>query len=132
MNIGGIGNAGYPAVYGVEKRNKNVLGKKVENRDNFSWSSAKRALMEEEEERTASRQESKTKSDIIVKADGSRVLVITTDIAGMETAMSLEISKPTEAPNENEKEHGGNREKSLKERESNRRIGGSIGMAEED
>lgn len=38
----------------------------------------------------------------------------------------------TEAPNENEKEHGGNREKSLKERESNRRIGGSIGMAEED
>ncbi|MCI8338347.1 MAG: hypothetical protein HFH62_06660, partial [Lachnospiraceae bacterium] len=36
-----------------------------------------------------------------VKPDGSRVLVMTMSIGGMETTMSLEISKPTEAPNEN-------------------------------
>ena len=36
-----------------------------------------------------------TKSDIIVKSDGSRVLVITTNVGGMETTMSLELSKPT-------------------------------------
>ncbi len=46
-------------------------------------------------------QESKTQTDIIVKPDGSRVLVVTMSIGGMETTMSLEISKPTEAPNEN-------------------------------
>ena len=48
-------------------------------------------------------QESESKTDIIVKPDGSRVLVMTMSIGGMETTMSLEISKPTEAPNENSK-----------------------------
>ena len=42
---------------------------------------------------------SKTSSDIIVKPDGSRVLVVTMSIGGMETTMSLEISKPTDMPN---------------------------------
>ena len=45
--------------------------------------------------------ESETKTEIIAKPDGSRVLVMTMSIGGMETTMSLEISKPTEAPNEN-------------------------------
>lgn len=43
---------------------------------------------------------SETKTDIIVKPDGSRVLVITMKIGGMETTMSLEISKPTDILNE--------------------------------
>ena len=47
------------------------------------------------------KQESDSKTDIIVKPDGSRVLVVTMSIGGMKTTMSLEISKPTEAPNEN-------------------------------
>lgn len=38
--------------------------------------------------------ESETKTNIIVKPDGSRVLVITTMTGGMETTMSLEIAKP--------------------------------------
>ncbi len=37
---------------------------------------------------------------LTVKPDGSRVLVVTMSIGGMETTMSLEISKPTEAANE--------------------------------
>lgn len=37
-----------------------------------------------------------TDSEIVVKADGSRVLVITTSMGGMEETMSLELSKPTE------------------------------------
>ena len=49
----------------------------------------------------ADKQESESKTDIIVKPDGSRLLVMTMSIGGMETTMSLEISKPTEAPNEN-------------------------------
>lgn len=58
-----------------------------------------RVLADKESEK-ADRQESKTKTDIIVRPDGSRVLVMTMSIGGMETTMSLEISKPTEAPNE--------------------------------
>lgn len=39
-------------------------------------------------------EESETKTEIIVKPDGSRVLVITTMTGGLETTMSLEIAKP--------------------------------------
>ena len=66
-----------------------------------------RVLADKESEK-ADRQESKTKTDIIVRPDGSRVLVMTMSIGGMETTMSLEISKPTEAPNENSKQDNEN------------------------
>ena len=57
----------------------------------------------EEELQTEPKEQSKieenlqteSNSDIIVKPDGSRVLVVTTNIGGMKTTMSLEISKPT-------------------------------------
>lgn len=45
--------------------------------------------------------ESKTDTEIIIKPDGSRVLVVTMSFRGMETTMSLEISKPTAMPNAN-------------------------------
>ena len=45
-------------------------------------------------------EESTTDTDIIVKADGSRVLVVTTSIAGMSISRSLKISEPTKTPNE--------------------------------
>lgn len=54
------------------------------------------------------KQESESKTEIIVKPDGSRVLVMTMSIGGMETTMSLEISKPTEAPNENSEQDADN------------------------
>lgn len=47
-------------------------------------------------ERPAGSNESASDSDIIVKADGSRVLVITMKIGGMQTTMSLKLSEPTE------------------------------------
>lgn len=51
------------------------------------------------EQEESSRQETaKTESDIVVKPDGSRVLVMTTKLAGMQTQMSVEISKPTDFP----------------------------------
>ncbi len=59
-------------------------------------------VMSDEELEKADDQESKTKSDIIVKPDGSRVLVVTMSIGGMETTMSMEISKPTDILNETE------------------------------
>lgn len=45
-------------------------------------------------------QEAETQSRIIVKPDGSRVLMITVDIGGTQTAMSLKISEPTDMQND--------------------------------
>lgn len=44
------------------------------------------------------KQEPTSDSQIIVKPDGSRVLIVTTRIGGMQTTMSLKISDPTDAP----------------------------------
>jgi len=41
-----------------------------------------------------------SKTNIIVKPDGSRVLVVTMNIGGMETNMSLQISGPTDMQND--------------------------------
>ena len=62
----------------------------------------------DEELKQEDKQESESKTEIIVKPDGSRVLVMTMSIGGMETTMSLEISKPTEAPTENAKQDTNN------------------------
>ena len=62
------------------------------------------SAVSDEESEKVDKQESETKTEIITKPDGSRVLVMTMSIGGMETTMSLEISKPTEAPNENSKQ----------------------------
>ena len=62
----------------------------------------------DEELEQVDKQESESKTEIIVKPDGSRVLVMTMSIGGMETTMSLEISKPTEAPTENAKQDTNN------------------------
>ena len=48
-------------------------------------------------------EDEKTNSEIVVKPDGSRVLVITTSIGGMKTTMSLEISKPVNDLNDSAK-----------------------------
>lgn len=44
---------------------------------------------------------SETDTQIIVKPDGTRVLVVTMNVGGTETSMTLEISKPTAMPNGN-------------------------------
>ena len=61
----------------------------------FGW------LQNNEELEQAGSQESETTTEIIVKPDGSRVLVMTMSIGGMET-------KPTEAPNENSEQDADN------------------------
>jgi len=48
---------------------------------------------------------SETDSNVIVKADGSRVLEVTMKVGGTETTMCLEISKPTNLINDVNKSH---------------------------
>ena len=53
-------------------------------------------LREEQEE-----EDSGTDTEILVKPDGSRVLVVTMNVGGTETSMTLKISEPTAMPNDN-------------------------------
>ncbi len=52
--------------------------------------------------------QSETESDIVVKPDGSRVLVVTMNLRGMSSTMSLKISDPTTMPNDITKRHAKN------------------------
>lgn len=60
--------------------------------------------MEAELGNSSAEKEAENKTEIIVKPDGSRVLVVTMNFGGMETTMSIEISKPTDFPNDNSKQ----------------------------
>lgn len=55
----------------------------------------------------AQRRRQETKSDIVVKPDGSRVLMVTMNMGGVETTMSMEISKPTDMVNDYRSENQG-------------------------
>ncbi len=62
------------------------------------------STLETEPEADLKEEETESRADIVVKPDGSRVLVITISNGGMETTMSLEISKPTDMENDNLKQ----------------------------
>ena len=131
MSVSGIGHNYYQNNVAADRHNKSRVGQfypqKQETevsapedtrqnanvQDIYKALKSKNPLLEQEENvsdeelKQEDKQESESKTEIIVKPDGSRVLVMTMSIGGMETTMSLEISKPTEAPNENS-EHDAN------------------------
>nr|WP_300663183.1 hypothetical protein [uncultured Acetatifactor sp.] len=133
MSVNGIGYNYYQSNVAADRHNKSRVGQfypqKQETevsapedtrqnanvQDIYKALKSKNPLLEQEDDDDVSdeeskqedKQESESKTEIIVKPDGSRVLVMTMSIGGMETTMSLEISKPTEAPNENS-EHDAN------------------------
>ena len=107
MAISGINRmANYQTIY---KNNKTINnGNKfkeqlnaVSNYDEEQELMESTALKENEDSEKSTENQEKTdsKTNIIVKADGSRVLMITTKIGGMESVMSLEISKSTDMQN---------------------------------
>ena len=126
MSVSGIGHNYYQNNVAANKHNKGRVGQfspqkqetevsaSEDTRQNANVQDIYKALKStnpllkqednngsDEELKQEDKQESESKTEIIVKPDGSRVLVMTMSIGGMETTMSLEISKPTEAPNEN-------------------------------
>ncbi len=133
MSISGIGQNYYQNNVSTNKHNKSRVGQfypqkqaaevsaPEDTRQNANVQDIYEALkstnpllvqednnVSDEELEQADKQESESKTDIIVKPDGSRVLVMTMSIGGMETTMCLEISKPTEAPTENTKQDTNN------------------------
>ena len=90
MNINGLGNI-YDRTYTTHRSSKNEqsfaelmekaddsLDQKVENEDE------KKDLHEEEETRT----------EVVVRPDGSKVLMITVTVGGQEAVTSVELAKP--------------------------------------
>ena len=61
---------------------------------------AQRSLPRNEANTSSGGQDTNTSSEIIVRPDGSRILMITVDIGGTQTAMSLQISEPTDIQND--------------------------------
>ncbi len=133
MSISGIGQNYYQNNVSTNKHNKSRVGQfypqkqaaevsaPQDTRQNANVQDIYEALkstnplleqedndVSDEELEQVDKQESESKTEIIVKPDGSRVLVMTMSIGGMETTMSLEISKPTEAPTENAKQDTNN------------------------
>ena len=107
MSVAGInGTANYPA-YTTGKAKGNVPNNNFSQQINKAKAGSVHTLPGGARQNVnvqVDRQESEAKTEIIAKPDGSRVLVMTMSIGGMETTMSLEISKPTEAPNGNSKQ----------------------------
>ena len=133
MSVSGIGHNYYQNNVAANKHNKGRVGQfspqkqetevsaSEDTRQNANVQDIYKALKStnpllkqednngsDEELKQEDKQESESKTEIIVKPDGSRVLVMTMSIGGMEITMSLEISKPTEAPNENAKQETDN------------------------
>lgn len=86
-------------VFGADSRAMdfymNGSNRKNKKPANFSWADFNHQKIDDNCARGKT-EENKTTREIIVKPDGSRVLVITKIVGGMETTMSIEISKPTE------------------------------------
>lgn len=52
-------------------------------------------FLEDLEKENVQKTESKSDANIIVKPDGTKILVVTMNVGGMETTMSIKISDPT-------------------------------------
>lgn len=85
-----VSNIPYDGIPAEKSSNKSVSGELLEETPDEP----------EEEEEEEEEEEAESDSDIIVKPDGSRVLVMTMTFGGMKTSMSLEISGPTAMAND--------------------------------
>ncbi len=57
-------------------------------------------LSDREPNASSGEEDTNTSSEIIIRPDGSRVLMITVDIGGAQSVMSLQISEPTDMQND--------------------------------
>ena len=91
MNINGLGNI-YGKTYPTYRANKNeqsfadLMGKADGDLNQE---------VENEDEKNEAPDEGETRTDIVVRPDGSKVLMITVTVGGQEAVTSVELSKPT-------------------------------------
>ncbi|MCH5262447.1 MAG: hypothetical protein J1F42_05990 [Lachnospiraceae bacterium] len=100
MNINGIGNL-YDRTNTTYQSGKyapsftEFLDKINENRDDVSDMSVKESTEEKSGSKKEMPDEEKTKTEVVVRPDGSKILMITVDVGGTEAVTSVELAKPT-------------------------------------
>lgn len=66
-----------------------------------AYKSKSHAIEQNDEEKEKEDDEQKTDTEIVVKADGSKIMMTTIRVGGTETVMSVELAKPTDYPSGN-------------------------------
>ena len=100
MNINGLGNI-YDRTYELHQSNKGeqsfakLLDKVNEDKSNVTDMSAKESSEEKSDDKKDMPEEEETKTEIVVRPDGSKVLMITVSVGGQEAVTSVELAKPT-------------------------------------
>ena len=100
MNIGGIGSINN-TIYTPNQTNKNArsfaefMDKANEDINNDSDMPVKESSEEKSDDKKDMPEEEETKTEIVVRPDGSKVLMITVSVGGQEAVTSVELAKPT-------------------------------------
>ena len=100
MNIGGMGSINN-TIYTPNRTNKNArsfaefMDKANEDTNNDSDMSVKESSEEKSDDKKDMPEEGETRTEIVVRPDGSKVLMITVSVGGQEAVTSVELAKPT-------------------------------------
>lgn len=100
MNIGGMGSINN-TIYTPNRTNKNArsfaefMDKANEDTNNDSDMSVKESSEEKSGDKKDMPEEEETRTEIVVRPDGSKVLMITVTVGGQEAVTSVELAKPT-------------------------------------
>lgn len=99
MNIGGMGSINN-TIYTSNRTNKNArsfaefMDKANEDTNNDSDMSVKESSEEKSGDKKDMPEEEETRTEIVVRPDGSKVLMITVTVGGQEAVTSVELAKP--------------------------------------
>ena len=100
MNINGLGNI-YDRTYELHRSNKGeqsfakLLDKVNEDKNNVTDMPVKESAEEKSDDKKDMPEEEETRTEIVVRPDGSKVLMITVTVGGQEAITSVELAKPT-------------------------------------
>lgn len=100
MNINGLGNL-YDRTHETYQSSKyaqsfsDFLDKVNEDKNNVTDMSTKESSEEKSDDKKDMPEEEETKTEIVVRPDGSKVLMITVSVGGQEAVTSVELAKPT-------------------------------------
>ena len=100
MNINGLGNL-FDRTHETYQSSKyaqsfsDFLDKVNEDINNASDMSVKERMEEKSGDKKDMPEEEETKTEIVVRPDGSKVLMITVSVGGQEAVTSVELAKPT-------------------------------------
>ena len=99
MNINGLGNI-YDRTYELHRSNKGeqsfakLLDKVNEDKNNVTDMPVKESTEEKSDDKKDMPEEEETRTEVVVRPDGSKVLMITVTVGGQEAITSVELAKP--------------------------------------